>query len=482
MKKDTNVLFILCDQFRQDIPGFNGNRVVKTPNLDKLASISSNFKNAHTICPLCSPARGALLSGCEPQINGVIDNLFVGSSNQKPLGSEVNTWLKESAKNGFQTGYFGKWHLGEWDYKSNNVTFDMSAPEFTDSRIKKYSRATAKGELREGVVQNEMKDWNRDGKLDEAYKMPFYGKLDNEKGMRDYKTCTKVVDFINNTDSNSPWSVTASFKSPHFPLGIPEPYFSMYDPKEIKLPKNFKDNFQNKPWFQNRHWWPLITDRFTEDDWKKTIAAYYGLVTMTDYWIGQILDAAKENSHGKDTVVIFTADHGEMLSSHSRFDKAAYFYEEVMRIPLLICKDLNGKNSVKEDRMEYTSTLDTSKTLYNLLGSDGEKGRNLIDLIDGKSKEEFNDEVFSEYHRYNSHLFEIRMISTPKYKYCFNPQDIDELYDLENDKDELFNLSDDENYADIKRDLKKRLLAHLEKLDDNILQTLDSMPPAGCVL
>jgi arylsulfatase A-like enzyme len=482
MKKDKNVLFILCDQFRSDSTGFNSNKIVKTPNLDRLALNSTNFVNAHTICPLCSPARGTLLSGKIPQNNGVIDNLFVGASNQKPLGNEVNTWLKEAGKNNYQTAYFGKWHLGKWEPSCYNVTFDMSALEFVDSRNKKCSRANAKGELREGVVLNEKKDWNRDGELDSSYKMPFYGKLDSEEGMRDFKSMKKTVSFLDNTDDNTPWCVTTSFKSPHFPLGIPDPYYSMYDWKDMELPQSFYDNFQNKPWFQNRHWWPLITDRFSIEDWKKTIAAYYGLISLTDKWIGNVLNSAKKNSHGRETLVIFTADHGEMLGAHSRFDKAAYFYEEAIRIPLLICNDLNNESNKPEIRNEYVSTLDTSKTLYKAVDADGEEGRDLVSLIDGTSQDEWKDEVFAEYHRYNAHLFEIRMIKTPEFKYCFNPQDIDELYDLRNDKEELHNLSDDERYIEIKKKMKKRLFEHLKEVDDNILQTLENVPPAGCVL
>jgi len=479
---EKNVLFILCDQFRYDILGYNNHKLIKTPNLDRLAKISNNFNNAHTICPLCSPARGALLSGVEPQINGVIDNLHVGASNQKPLGNEVNTWLKGTLKSNFQTAYYGKWHLGTWDSESYNVTFDMSAPEFDDNRVRKNSRATSRGELKENAVKNEFNDWSRDGLISDEYKMPFYGKIDDESQMRDYKTCQKAKAFIDNTNSDNPWFVTASFKSPHFPLGIPEPYFTMYDYKDIELPKNFFDNFQNKPWYQNRHWWPLITDRFTKEDWQKTIAAYYGLISLTDKWIGEILEVAESNANGRETVVIFTADHGEMLASHSRFDKSAYFYEEVMRIPLLICNDLNNKKERYKDIKEYCSTLDISKTLYNLANSDGQKGRNLIDLINGNSNENWPDEVYGEYHRYNAHRFEIRTISTSKYKYCFNFHDIDELYDLENDREELFNLSDDQDYCEIKKELKEKLFKHLEEIDDYILQNLDNISPAGVVL
>lgn len=483
MKKENNVLFILCDQFKQDIPGFNGNTIVQTPHLDKLSEISTNFVNAHTICPLCSPARGALLSGLEPNLNGVIDNLLVGASQQQPLGEVIDTWLKAASTNGFTTGYFGKWHLGKWDYASRkNITFDMSAPEFVDSRKNKGARATAHGELKKHVIKNEMIDWNRDGHLDSQYKMPFYGKLESEEGMRDYATCRKAISFLNQTKDDTPWCCTASFKSPHFPLGIPEPYYSMYDWRKIALPDNFRDNFQNKPWFQNRHWWPLITDRFTDDDWRKTIAAYYGLVSLTDHWIGQVLEAAKQHTHGRKTTVIFTADHGEMLGAHSRFDKAAYFYEEVMRVPLLVCKDLGGVGVKKEVRSEYTSTLDTSKTLYHLLGSEGYKGRDLCALMDGTSQDEWNPVSFAEYHRYNAHLFELRMITTPSFKYCFNPQDIDELYDLKNDKEELYNVSDNEAYAEIKETLKNTLIKHLQANNDSILQSLDSIPPAGCVM
>ena len=171
---------------------------------------------------------------------------------------------------------------------------------------------------------------------------PFYGKLSSLADRFEYKVTQKTLAFLEE-NKDQPWCVTASLVGPHFPNCNPEPFYSMYDDVDIPLPDNFCDRFLGKPWYQNRKWWPTVcADHFDEAQWKKTIRAYYGSITMMDHFIGQILEKASACSGGRKTRVIFTADHGEMAGAHSRFDKAAYFYEEVLNTPLLLCEDLNG--------------------------------------------------------------------------------------------------------------------------------------------
>ncbi|MFI3207179.1 MAG: sulfatase-like hydrolase/transferase [Clostridia bacterium] len=466
-----NVLFIFTDQWRADCLGYHNHPMVKTPNLDKLAQNSVDFTNSYSICPLCTPARGSMFTGLYPHQSGVIDNVDVGATSQEYLPACAYTWLDAMAESGRTTGYFGKWHLGhDWEDANTTVDFDICRSEGNRKEHKTRTpnpAVTERGQLKP--------DREPQFKNKESFdKLPFYGKINSIEDRFEYKVMTKTVDFLEKNKDEA-WCVTASLVGPHFPSILPDEYFNMYNLDEVELPDNFADRFINKPWFHSRKWWPsVIADTHTELEWKKTIAAYYGCVTMMDELIGKILDKAKECSGGRKTRVIFTSDHGEMLGAHSRFDKSAYLYDEVIHTPLLVCEDLLGaQNSVSNP--DFCNTLDIAQTFFSLADKKAENGRDL--MTEGKEEKE----IFSNYYKYNGHSFEVRGIRTDKYKYSYIPQDINELYDLENDPGEMFNLSDDENYKAIKNELHAKVVANMEKNGDYLPSIVDTLPNAGVI-
>lgn len=470
-----NILFIFTDQWQGGATGFNGHPIVKTPNLDRLAAISTNYQNSFTVCPLCTPARGAIMTGLYPHQSGVIDNCDVGASKQEYLPNSAYTWLDAMQQSGRKTGYFGKWHLGlDWQTGDKNVDFDICRIE--SDRVKHETRTpmavvTERGQLDGDTDLAAMK------KSEDMYP-PYYGKLKSLEDRFEYKVVKRAQNFLDENKDN-PWCLTASLVGPHFPNLNPEPFYSMYDNVDIPLPPNFGDRFISKPWFQNRKWWPsTCADYMSESDWKKTIRAYYGSISMMDYFIGQILQKASACSGGRKTRVIFTADHGEMAGAHSRFDKNAYFYEEVLKTPLLVCEDLNGSQDGTVNH-EFCSTLDIAQTFFTWAGKKASNGTCLTEKIKPeKGQEQYH---FSNYYKYNGHSFEIRTVRTERYKYSFIPQDIDELYDLQEDPYELINVADDCRYAEIKKDLKARVFKQMESTGDYLLNILNDLPRAGCL-
>ncbi|OON93038.1 MAG: hypothetical protein ATN31_07150 [Candidatus Epulonipiscioides saccharophilum] len=379
-------------------------------------------------------------------------------------------------QSGRKTGYFGKWHLGlDWDASDTSIDFDICRQE--GNRLKHLSSeakafVTERGQLIKGLGNRLEPEKN-------GNQLPFYGKIESKTKRYEHKVTQKALNFLEENKEN-PWSLIVSFVGPHFPSVLPEPYFSMYPYNEMVLPENITDTFFNKPWFHSRNWWPSVaTDDFTKENWQKTISAYYGCITMMDDFIGEILEKASLCSGDRPTKVIFTSDHGEMLGAHARFDKDAYFYEEVLRTPLLYCSDLNS-NQAGFVRSDYVGTLDIAQTLFDLAGSKSENGISLspLLLIDYSNEEE--KVIYGQYYKYNGHSFEIRFIRTPKFKYSFIPQDIDELYDIENDSLELVNLSDNDQYDEIKSQLKALVIQHMKDTDDYLLDLLDEkLPEAG---
>ncbi|MFI3254899.1 MAG: sulfatase-like hydrolase/transferase [Eubacteriales bacterium] len=477
MNQQDNILFIFTDQWQSQATGFHGHSIVKTPNLDELAKISVDFSNSFTVCPLCTPARGSIFTGLYPHQSGIIDNCDVGATSQEYLPESSYTWLDAMADSGRKVGHFGKWHLGhDWYPSRKDIEFELlrveGDPVAHKTRVPS-AKVTERGQLNDN---NDLKSVKKNA---DSYP-PFYGKLESIEERYEHRITERSLQFLDEHGEN-PWCLTVSLVGPHFPNLNPEPYYSMYNSSEIELPVNFSDRFINKPWFQNRRWWPsVMADEFDSSEWKKTTRAYYGSITMMDYFIGTILEKAKLCSHGRKTRVVFTADHGEMMGSHSRFDKSAYFYEEVLKTPLLICDDLSGTQEGFQ-RNEFCNTLDISQTFFSMAGKKAINGRDLCENLDKSYKDNTEDEVFSNYYKYNGHSFEIRTLRTARYKYSFVPQDIDELYDLENDPHELVNLSDHKDYIPIKRQMKEKIFTHMRENGDYLLNILDDLPSAGVV-
>jgi len=476
---EDNILFLFTDQWRADCLGSHGHPIVRTPNLDALCEHSADFTNSFTVVPLCTPARGTIMTGHLPHQTGVIDNCDVGASGQEYLHKDAYTWQNAAAQAGYRTGYFGKWHLGgDWPENQTEIEFDPCREgrdwdRAAHARTGRPVPVTERGQFHPGEGPTTGPDSN-------GNRSPFYEKLDDVSERMEYVVTQKALDFLAR-DDGSPWCLTASFVGPHFPSALPEPYFSMYPSEEMPLPESIDDRLLNKPWFQGRNWWPSVsTDCFDAREWKKTISAYYGGVTMMDALLGEILEAARGHGNGRKTRVIFTADHGEMLGAHGKFDKHAYFYEEVMRTPLLICSDLNGSQPGLK-REEFCNSQDLAQTFFEMCGTKRGAGESLLPLLDPTYSDDRQQVTFGSYYKYNGHSFEIRCIRTERYKYSWIPQDIDELYDLQNDPHEMHNLSDRDAYLSVKSELKERLMAHLAEVDDYILKQADPLPAAGSI-
>ena len=377
------------------------------------------------------------MTGLYPHQSGIIDNCDVGASTQEYLPKSSITWLDRRQESGRKTGYFGKWHLGlDWQSKETGVEFDICRIE--SDRLKHETRIPEATVTERGQLKN-MQDPRSAKKSDDDY-VPFYKKLDSIEKRFEYKVTKKTMEFLEK-NRDKPWCVTASLVGPHFPNSNPEPFYIMYDQVDIPMPKSMYDTFQNKPWYQSRKWWPSIdTEYFDEHEWEKTIRAYYGSISLMDYFIGQILEKAKECSGGRKTIVIFTSDHGEMLGNHGKFDKHAYCYEDVIRTPLLVCPDLKGEQE-KNVCANNCNTLDIAQTFFELAGCKWKNGRSLFKI--SEDKKEKKEDIYCNYYKYNGHSFEIRAIKEGNIKYSFIPQDIDELYDLSTDPNEMINLSDD---------------------------------------
>ena len=351
-----NILLLLTDQWPATHFGHRG-WPIATPRVDALARSGTRFENAYTSCPLCSPARGTLLTGLRPWRSGMVDNFGVGYSLQRPLDPSLRTWIEAGVDAGYRVGYFGKWHLGPDGPRQRGAAESSAGIDAKlrplDAKPGGHSYAAIEARYREerrGLVSGQP---------------PFYGEI---SGGREQTHAFGVVEevrgFLQRRDRR-PFLLTASFVGPHFPHYLPRDDARRYRPEEVLLPASLHDDFGGKPWFHRTAWWPSMdTSPFDEAEWRRAIAHTWGHMTMVDEALGQVLDLLDDHGLGDDTAVVFAADHGDVCGEHNRFDKGPYFYEEVLRIPLII--QLPGARPAVNPTP--VSFIDIGTTLLHLLG------------------------------------------------------------------------------------------------------------------
>lgn len=475
-----NVLFVLTDQWPAWAFSFLG-ADVPTPNIDRLASRGTVFSNAFTTCPLCTPARGALLTSRLPHQTGVCDNHSVGYSLQESMPLTERTWIDEAVRLGYRVGYFGKWHLGPVNPEARGA--HRFAPSVETQRVP-YDPAAA------DYTYERMADRYREqGRRLSRGRAPFWGDVAAPKDRtQPFPTMEAGVRFLDEWAAgprDRPFFLTVSSAPPHFPHYLPPQYAQLAAGLRTRLPRSLGDTFAGKPWFHRRPWWPCMdTAPIDEAEWHTVLAYSHAHITMVDEAIGRVLAALDRLGLADSTAVVFTADHGDMEGAHNRFDKGPYFYEEVWRIPLVV--RMPGTESATQDA--FVSLLDVGETLFGLIGSEPEPsrsrtGRDLRRLVGTPRRPAGWEQVaYGVYDLYNGMSFAVRAVRDERHKYVWSPQDVDELYDLDQDPHEMRNLATAPAVADVRDGLRRRLLDWLDETGDPFADRVCDLPPAGTIL
>jgi len=474
MEKPKNVLFLLVDQWPADSFGFLGSPC-STPNIDKLAARGTVFSNAFTTCPLCTPARAALLTGRWPHQTGVYDNCGVGYSNQPDLATSTLTWLDHSLTAGYRVGYFGKWHLGTEGLKSRGLHgYDKPGESF-----KPYTE-------RPGFSYDSIKAFYESSVESLARgKPPFWGETTGDA--EDTKCARSVqagLSFLKehcDEGRDEPFFLTISIADPHFPHYLASSVIAKREPLDISCPGNFKDDFNGKPAFQKENWWPCHdTKDLTDQDWKHIFDYAMRHREYVDAYLGQVLDYLESKGLTEDTLIVFTSDHGDMCGAHNRFDKGPYFYDEVWRVPLIISSP--GESACTN--AEYISLIDLGRYFNRYFGSANEPDGALQikdEIGVAKSRPEKSTEAYGVYDAYNGYWFGIRAVRNERFKYVRNYGEVDEFYDLHDDPHELTNAINNPKHQPMIATMSDMIDTFLKRIDDPI-DRFKSLPEPGEVV
>jgi arylsulfatase A-like enzyme len=493
-----NILLIMTDQQSWDAVGYAGNKVIKTPNLDRLASEGVNFSQAITACPVSAPARTSILTGKLLEATTIRGNNDIYSNDCfYPTFDEI------LSKKGYTAEYHGKFHSP--DYMANVyanptingisgfdqvVKWEQNYVKFLSKTIEK--RPLKKDELYETSFYGGNIPYKPDP-TDSKYDMLQSGKKLNidPKEKRSQADVHGVLDLDANYTitaiqgqntiqalerlKDKPFILTASFHCPHVPITPSEPYASMYKPKNLTPYSSISDKRSNSPYQPN-------IDIVPYNDKTKVqymMANYYAFVTEIDDWVGKILNKLDALNLSQNTLVIFVSDHGEMLGAHGMRGKFC-FYEESVRVPFL----MRFPDKIPQGKTITTpvSILNIFSTILDYAGlknipSDGYSMRG---IIEGTATPKY-DFAISEWVWTNENVPSL-MIRTEDWKlmttHRTGGKNVEVLYDLKNDPQEMNNLlgSNPERlkYKEKAEELRSKLVGYLKDVNSPLTKGVEN--------
>ena len=454
-----NVVLVITDQQRYDTIHAAGQEAVQTPNLDRLAGEGVLFSHAYCTCPMCSPSRASILSGLFPHTHGMVSN-HQGrpGCDRIHLPTETRLLADYLRPAGYRTAYVGKWHLGTGSDRRSFCDLavrlgdgegDTSRPEDND-----YRRYTEKIGVNIG---GKGKGADPDPVLYDGCTMcgPSLLPLADHASMF---TCNRAVGFIREAaETRDPFVLVYSCHEPHPPFVCPEPFHSMYDPGEIDLPSTSGDRSGQKL-LERADWQLRSAADFSDAELKRMWASYLGAVSYVDHLVGRILSALVDTNQLEDTLVIFTADHGEMLGSHGLLLKGASFYEELIRVPLVIRPPGGPTGGRCGALISQVDLLPTILSMCEAKPAEGLHGADFSPLISG-GDEEIREAIPGEYHSSNwtDPLSPLRLWRTAEWKYVESREGDHELYHLTADPEELLNVAGKEASAAVEEQMSRSL-------------------------
>jgi choline-sulfatase len=475
--KRPNILFICTDQQRFDTLGCYGNSHIQTPAVDALAHEGTLFEQCYVQSPVCAPSRASLLTGRYPSVHGLWANGVALPPHERLVSRAL-------ADGGYDCMLVGKWHL--------SACFrGRTEPRLDDGfRVFQWAHDPS-----HGSPENKYHRW-LEQKYPELYATASakgLGRSGHEAGMFDTMpteahytrwVAEEAIDYLQTERRpEQPFFMFVNFFDPHHPFVAPQEYLDRYNPADVPPPIGSADDLADRP--------PILTDAseksyagyargftsYTADEMQQLRAAYYAMITFIDDEVGRMLDALDALGLRDDTLVIFTSDHGEMLGDHGLLLKGPMLYEGAVRVPLIM--RWPGHIPAGERRAELVQWLDLTPTFLDAAGLPPQptyQGMSLLPLARGDADAPTRDWALCQY-RNSGHPYDppvhATMLRRDQYKLVVfhGPPATDrprtgELYDLEADPDELHNLWDHADYAQVRTRLQEFLLDALVAIED----------------
>jgi len=457
-RRPPNILFIICDQLRQDALGCTGGWV-RTPNIDRIAASGVRFVNCVTTAPICIPARFGLATGQYPH------NMGIWQNRTYTLSPEAPTWMQAVRDAGYRTSVFGKTHLHPHALPPDSLDLREKEHLINAYGLDDVDEVTGP-QAAVNTLSNLTARWEAKGIWD-AFKADVRERVSSKPHLvrpsilplEDYYDVyvgEQATGYLRNYNRDQPWFCWVSFPGPHEPWDAPEPYASMYDPTSMPPPLGPIADNPDRP-KGNLDGQLSRAPTLEPGEAEAMRANYAGNVSLIDDQIGHILDAIEVRGELENTVIALVSDHGELNGDHGLIKKGN-FLNGAVRVPLIVRTPETAKSAVAGTVTEsLVEWIDLGPTLVDFAGGEityEQFGRSLRPVLDDPQAQhrrevlsEFRGEVMMMDHRWKM------VVNTSGEPYLF--------FDLQNDPDECRNLSGSPEVREIERDLSIRLFQRL---------------------
>lgn len=490
-----NILLITSDQQHYSTLGVTNPRI-KTPALDRLAAEGTLFDRAYCANPTCTPSRATLITGMYPAWHGGwaigvktpedvpfvgdvfqrhgYESILVGKAHFQPLASAPGSESIECQPALRDLAFWRSFH-GPW-YGFNHVeTGRMHGHE-----------SHAGQHYAIWMEENGLADW-RDyfqqwpPSPTDKYRGPQYLRgamlwdLPEQFHHSHWVGERTVANIERCVAQDKPFFLWSSFFDPHPPYVLPDPWFSMYDPANMRPCSYVEGEFDNMPphFAKTREQSPDFTmyredggqalhgfhsHLHGDDDIRLSMAVYYGMVSLMDFEIGKILVCLDRLGVAENTLVLFTTDHGHFLGQHGLIAKGAFHYEDLLRVPMIVRWPGRVPGGVVSSALQ--SLVDVPQTFLSTCGVDTPGWMQGVDqhaVWQGR-QDSARDWALVE-NRHNPTTVHLRTLVTSRYKLTtYRDAAYGELFDLDDDPNESHNRWYDRTYASVKTDLLLRFV------------------------
>lgn len=447
--KQPHILLVTTDQQRYDATSVTGPSFLRTPHFHQLCDQGVHFSRAYADCPLCVPSRTTIMTGQPAYRHGLTYNGKTG----EVIDRETSLPTRLSAL-GYQTAAIGKMHFEP--QRLRHGFQEMILPD--DYYREMASSGNELQPMRHGLGQNEL--------------TPGMATVPEGKTLTSW-IAERCVDYIHyRRDPELPFFLWCSFSKPHPPLDPPEPYYSMYRNCEIPDPvQGDWSQTEKLPLAMRSFWERLGKDRLSPEVIREARAAYYGLITQIDFNLGRILGSLQAADILRDTLILYTSDHGEFLGDHQGCAKT-FFNEASARVPFVLRLPPNWNHDHFGKTNDQLVTLaDIYPTLLAAAGAERPTEQSGSNLLEALEKDQPT----------GSHVLSIAgtsddpihlAITDGHWKYCYYPEGaVEHLFNLEEDPQETQNRVE---HTDAKIALEDLKAALIQKVSKEAPQFLDS--------
>lgn len=492
MADSPNIILVCSDQHRASSIGAYGNPVCRTPSLDRLAGQGVLLERCFAQNPVCSPSRASIMTGTFNRRNGVVRNGI-------PLRRDLPTIADLLGARGYSTAAVGKMHLtphGEGPHEAPYYGFDH-LEQVEDNKVGRYldwalkefpeyegyiigtcfnlptaedywrgKRDLRKEYLRlrqEHVIAHEIgprANWGF------GHWSPLPEEAHHTRWITD-----RAISIVDEHDAHQPLLLWVGYVDPHNPFDPPGRFRDMYSPDQVD-PRHWREG--------EREGWPPHTRNvfeyskdWTEGDFRTLRALYYGSVSFVDEQIGRLVSTLERKLDMANTIVVYTADHGELLGDHGLHGKQAYHYDGCIRVPMICRWDGHWQAGARHrDIVELTGLTPSLLDAAGVRTDAVLDGRTFAPLLAGDPLPNPRGHAYCE--SYNGApedpspelMTWARTIRSDRWRATFYPEaDYGELFDMDSDPQEVHNLWSDPQYKDVVEDHRRILLDRLILMD-----------------